>query len=904
MMCTKIVLEKEDRVEKFIRGLSDNIQGNVIAVESTTLQDAVWIANNLMDQKLKGYARKPYNRPLPLCNKCKLHHEGPYIVRCRKCNKVGHLTRDYKVTNSTTSTQRGQVVNQRVVTCFECGRQGHYRSDCPKLKDQNRRNKAGNKNRIGEARGKAYVLGGRDANPNSNVVKGTFLLNNHYAFVLFDSGTDRSFMSTAFSTLLDVSPDTVDVSYAVELANERISEINTILRACTLGLLGHPFSIDLIPVELGSFDIIIGMDWLANHHAVIVCDEKIVQISFGDEVLVAQVPGAAHVARAPYILAPSELQELSDKGFIRPSSSPWGAPVLFVKKKDGSFQMCIDYSELNKLTVKNQYPLSRINDLFDQLQGSSVYSKIDLRSGYHQLRVRDEDIPKTAFRTHYGHYEFQVIVDRLMKSAHFLPIKETDSMGMLTRQYLKEVVSRHIVPVSIDSDRDSKITCYFWQSLNKALGTQLDMITVYHLQTNDQSEKTIQTLEDMMRACVIDFRKGWNIHLPLVKFSHNNSYHTSIKVASFEALYDQKCRSPICWAEVGDAQLTSLEIVHETIKRIIQIKKRIQAAQDRQKIYADRRRDINVTLKPDEHSCGRSIMISDKIKTAQAKEIVDLKKSQGVRKKDKVKNFRDEFIQDWYLYKKKLRLIATKLQFFSFDEISKRHVNCTLIVCEIRDFAEWILKVRDRELGEANDGEVSIDVPKELLIDAVDDPVTSIIDFTYPNLLNNINNPSYFQEKAILALTNEVVDTINDHLLNKFPGEEMVYLSCDSIDKTERGFSIDEAVFSPKFINGLKFSGVSNHKLALKVGVSIMLLRNIDQANGLCNGTRLQVLRLTRTSIQAKIIKGTHFGKEVIIPRLRITPSDKRLPIKIVRKQYYLSLSFAMTINKSQGQSL
>nr|GEZ82270.1 hypothetical protein [Tanacetum cinerariifolium] len=132
----------------------------------------------------------------------------------------------------------------------------------------------------------------------------------------------------------------------------------------------------------------------------------------------------------------------------------------------------------------------------------------------------------------------------------------------------------------------------------------------------------------------------------------------------------------------------------------------------------------------------------------------------------------------------------------------------------------------------------------------------------------------------------------------------MVYLSCDSIDKTERGSTIDEAVFSPELINGLKFSGVPNNRLALKVGVPIMLLRNTDQANGLCNGTRLQVLRFTRTSIQAKIINGTYFGNEVIIPRLRITPSDKHLPIKIVRKQYPLSLSFAMTINKSQGQSL
>nr|GEX35173.1 replication protein A 70 kDa DNA-binding subunit B [Tanacetum cinerariifolium] len=174
---------------------------------------------------------------------------------------------------------------------------------------------------------------------------------------------------------------------------------------------------------------------------------------------------------------------------------------------------------------------------------------------------------------------------------------------------------------------------------------------------------------------------------------------------------------------------------------------------------------------------------------------------------------------------------------------------------------------RDGELGEANNGEVSIHVPKELLIDAVYDPVTSIIDFTYPNLLNNINNSSYFQEKAILSPTNEVVDTINDHLLNKFRGEEMVYLSCDNIDKNERDSAIDEVVFSPEFINGLKFSGVPNHRLALKVGVPKMLLQNIDQANELCNRTRLRVLRLTRTSIQEKIINGTHFGNKVIIPR-------------------------------------
>ncbi|GJS36682.1 putative reverse transcriptase domain-containing protein [Tanacetum coccineum] len=258
-----------------------------------------------------------------------------------------------------------------------------------------------------------------------------------------------------------------------------------------------------MPVPLGSFDAIIGMDWLTKHHGVIICDEKIVRVSFGKETLIFQgdgsnqrkesrlniisctkaqkylskpevfpedlpsipparqvefqidlVPGAAPVARAPYRLAPSEmkelakqLQELSDKGFIMPSSSPWGAPVLFVKKKDGSFRMCIDYRELNKLTVKNRYPLLKIDDLFDQLQGPSVYSKIDLRSSYHQLRVREEDIPKTAFRTRYGHYEFQVMPFGLTNA----PAVFMDLMNRVCKPYLDKFVIVYIDDILIYS---------------------------------------------------------------------------------------------------------------------------------------------------------------------------------------------------------------------------------------------------------------------------------------------------------------------------------------------------------------------------------------------------------------------------------------------------------------------
>nr|GEY66648.1 putative reverse transcriptase domain-containing protein [Tanacetum cinerariifolium] len=658
-----------------------------------------------------------------------------------------------------------------------------------------------------------------------------------------------------------------------------------------LGLLGHPFDIDLMPIELGSFDVIIGMDWLVKYNALIICDDKVIRIPYRDEVLIIRgdnfnggsklniisctrtqkyiqkgcqvylaqvtskkaedkseekrledvpivwkflevfpedllglppnrqvefqidlVPGAAPVARAPYRLAPVEmqelstqLQELSDIGFIRPSSSTWGASVLFVKKKDGSFRMCIDYLEINKLTVKNRYPLSTIDDLFDQLQGSRVYSKIDLRSGYHQLRVREEDILKTAFRTHYGHYEFQVMpfgltnvpeifmdlmnwvckpyLDRFMivfiddvliysksrkeheghlklilkllkeeelyakfpkcefwlskknvkfdrrekaeaafqllkqklcsapilalpvGSKNFVVYCDASHKGLgvvlmqkekviayasrqlkvhdknytthdlelgavvfalkMWRHYLYELLSdydckiryhpgkanvvtdalsrkerskplrvralvmtiglnlpKHILSNQpearkeenfINEDLHSMINklkprademlCLNNRSWIPRFGTRLDMSTTYHPETDGQSERTIQTLEDMLRACVLDFGKGWDRHLPLVEFSYNNSYHTSIKAAPFEVLYGRKCRSPICWVEVGDSQLTGPVIIHETTEKIVQIKSRIQAACDRQKRYAYVRR------KPLEFQVGDKVML-------------------------------------------------------------------------------------------------------------------------------------------------------------------------------------------------------------------------------------------------------------------------------------------------------
>ncbi|GKA17365.1 putative reverse transcriptase domain-containing protein [Tanacetum coccineum] len=434
LMCPELVSTESKKIKKYIRGFPERIKGNITSSKPATLHEAINMARELVEQSVQGRAarigesnkrkwednqrnnnnnnrnrnnnhhqqqnRRPetvraydaapargkiYAGNLPKCNRCNLHHHGPCPQKCQRCQRIGHMEKDCRV----------------------------------------RLQGAGNHQNDG-ARGRAYVV---IENPqqNPNVVTGTFLLNYHYACILFDSGAEKSFVSSAFTHSINIAPTTLNTSYEIELADGKVVSTNTILRSCTLVLLNHVFKVDLLPTRLGSFDVIIGIDWLAYHRALIDCYEKIVRIPLlNGEILEVQgekqekdlgsltyikadkkklddirvefridlILGPSPVVRSPYRLAPSEmlelsnqLKELQEKGFIRPSHSPWGAPVLFVKKKDGSMRMCIDYRELKKLTIKNRYPLPRIDDLFDQLQGVCCFSKINLRSGYHQLRV-------------------------------------------------------------------------------------------------------------------------------------------------------------------------------------------------------------------------------------------------------------------------------------------------------------------------------------------------------------------------------------------------------------------------------------------------------------------------------------------------------------------------------------
>ncbi|GJZ69698.1 reverse transcriptase domain-containing protein [Tanacetum coccineum] len=297
LLCGRMFLEESDKVEKYVGGLPNMIQGSMMASKPKKMQDQPFERYNVEGKNRWAWREENrIQRSKPLCPNAQYHHVWAVV-----------------------------------------GFKGHYKKDCPKLRNKNQRNQAGNGNVVGTA----------GTNLNSNVVMGTFLLNNRYASILFDTGADRSFMSTAFSSLIAILPTTLDHGYDIEFAEGKIIEVNTLIQGCTLNFLNHPFNIDLMPVELGSFEVII------------VFPEDLLGIPPTRQVKfqIDLVPGAAPVARAPYRLAPTEmkelsdqLQELSDKGFIRTSSLPWGAPVLFVKKKDGSFWMCIDYREVNKLT--------------------------------------------------------------------------------------------------------------------------------------------------------------------------------------------------------------------------------------------------------------------------------------------------------------------------------------------------------------------------------------------------------------------------------------------------------------------------------------------------------------------------------------------------------------------------
>ncbi|GJT18516.1 putative reverse transcriptase domain-containing protein, partial [Tanacetum coccineum] len=368
----------------------------------------------------------------------------PCPPRCNNCKRVGHLAKDCRsrLANANNNNRNNNNKNQKRNGCYECGAQGHFRRNCPKL----RNNDCGNQARNDRAPAKVYVVRNAEANPDNviaelgsfDAINGMDWLARYQAVIVC---AEKIFRIPWRNETLIIHGDGSNQGNVTRLDIISCTKMQKYMEKGFPIFLAHVTAKDV--EDKSEKKRLESVSIVRDFPKVFPEDLPGLPHTRKVEFQIDLVPGAAPVARAPYRLAPSEmkelseqLKELSDKGFIRPSFSPWGAPVLFVKKKDGSFRMYIDYRELNKLTVKNRYPLPRIDDLFDQLQGSSVYSKIDLRSGYHQLRVREEDIPKTAFRTRYSHYEFHVMSFGLTNA----PAVFMDLMNRVCKPYLDKFV--------------------------------------------------------------------------------------------------------------------------------------------------------------------------------------------------------------------------------------------------------------------------------------------------------------------------------------------------------------------------------------------------------------------------------------------------------------------------------
>nr|GEX53929.1 hypothetical protein [Tanacetum cinerariifolium] len=329
LMYDRMFPEESDRVEKYIGGLPDTIHDSVKATRPKTMQEAIEFATELMDNRIRDVVE----------NKRKFEStsgNNQNQPQCNNCKRVGHLTRDCKSgpsnaknnntnnnrnnhnntndnncnNNNNTNNNRNNNNNQKGNGCYKYGAQGHFKRNCPKLKNNNRGNQGENDN----AQARVYVVGNARANPD-NVVAGTFLLNNRYAYILFDTGSDRSFVSTTFSSQIDITPIALNHHYNVEIADGRIIGLNAILRDYTLNFLNHPFNIDLLTVELGSFDVIIAIDWLSRYNAVIACAEKLVRIPFGNEILTIRGEGSNERNESRLnIISCSKAQESMSKG--------------------------------------------------------------------------------------------------------------------------------------------------------------------------------------------------------------------------------------------------------------------------------------------------------------------------------------------------------------------------------------------------------------------------------------------------------------------------------------------------------------------------------------------------------------------------------------------------------------
>nr|GEX38338.1 hypothetical protein [Tanacetum cinerariifolium] len=536
----------------------------------------------------------------------KRNHDGDHIQSANKNNnqrgygQKGNDGRNYD--------RQGGNSSQRVTgVCFSCGLTGHMAKDCPK-------NNRGNRNdKRPDVKGKVYLLTRDQAANSSGTVMGTIFMNGRVMFVLFDTGATHYVISVSLSKYINVPPTLLNYTLLISTPIRSLVVIDHEYQNCPLQFDDMIDSANLFPLDMYDFDIILGMDWLINHRTTIVCHTKKElpgipperKVEFGIELILGTQP----ISKAPSRMAPIELkerkeqiQELLDLGFIRPSVSSWGAPVLSVKKKDGSMRLCIDYRDLNRVTIRNRYPLPRIDDLFDELQGQVAFlghivsvdgitmdpAKVEAITKWPRLKTKELHMRQRRWLELFKDYDTNiqyhsgkanVVADALSRKSrmdlkkHFcwngmkqdiatyvgrclicqqVKIEHQRASGLLQPLDIPEIVRLHGTPAAIVSDRDPRFTSCFWKGLQSAWGTRLKFSMTFHPEIDGQIERTIQTLEDM------------------------SSWHASIKAGLYELLYGRKCRAPICWKEVGERVIEGPELIEVTNEKVTVAKEKLR----------------------------------------------------------------------------------------------------------------------------------------------------------------------------------------------------------------------------------------------------------------------------------------------------------------------------------------
>nr|GEV73578.1 putative reverse transcriptase domain, ribonuclease H-like domain, aspartic peptidase domain protein [Tanacetum cinerariifolium] len=577
--------------------------------------------------------RKPYGGNLPKCTKCHFHHNGSCTQKCHKCNKVGYFARDCRSSGNTNvaNAQKDNRAYPKGNGCFECGAPGHFKKGCPKLKNKNKRSV--------NAQGWVSLINITPTTLENNfdveladrkIVRAQeYMTKGCQIFLAQISAKKEEDKSEGNALILAVPKGSKDFVVYCDDSHKGLGDVliqrEKVIAYASRQLKIHEKNYTTHDLELGSvvFALEIWRHYLYVTKCTMFTDYKSLQpILDQKELNMTQCRWLEllsdydcdiryHLGKANVVADALSRKEQMEPLRVRSSVMTIGLDLpkqILEAQIEALKPENLENEDVGGMIIKD-IPKEKLEP---HVNGTLCLNSKSWLPCYGDIRsMIMHESHKSKYSTHPGSDKMYQEMKKLYWWLNMRANIATYVSKCLTCAKVKAehqrplglIVARHGIPVLIICDHDGRFTSKFWKSFQKALGTDLSMSTAYHSKTDGQSERTIQTLEDMLRACVIDFRKGWVKHLPLAKFFYNNSYHASIKVAPYKALYGRRCRSPICWAKVGESRLTGLELIQETMKKIVPIKQRIQVAQDRQKSYAD------LNQNPMEFEVGDKVML-------------------------------------------------------------------------------------------------------------------------------------------------------------------------------------------------------------------------------------------------------------------------------------------------------